>query len=252
MLLCLWHISLIDIRKMNWWSLKEGPLTKGLPTVILTKGTSWFRADRTGATVPSADVPAFFTTKELLGPYKGTIGNAAISSYTVDKEAKLFDLTFNSLAALHNHPELTDEERELIEEWFKIDNSPPYLFVSSLRAEDVGKRGEYLNYANRRAANLICRLGFDGWIVKPFDPKRRTGVLQISVARVISLIQQLGEEIPLLEAIPLMAKHFPDEVIVGYPAEIMLCNWDKFMSRHQQGGSRRKTRRNINKKSNRF
>ena len=239
-----------------WSSLPAGPTEHKLPSVLLPVGSVWYRADRQGAKSPSTEVPAFFTTKELLAPYKKpfpgkpNLGDATVSTYTVTKEAKLFHMTLNSIIALFQNPALTKEEKELVAHWFQLpEESPPYIFPAFTRPENLG--GEFPNYANRRMAALLCRLGFDGWIVKPFNPEKKEGVLQVSVGKV----KQIQDSIPQLKAVPLMdlvhhmAEKAPDAVLVPYSAEIMLCKWDSIMNR-TAGGTRktRKTRKSTRRR----
>ena len=55
-------------------------------------------------------------------------------------------------------------------------------------------------------AELICGLGFDGWVVKPYDFDKKTGLIQLSLALLAA-----GED-PLVE----------------YTPEVMLCGWKEF------------------------
>jgi hypothetical protein len=82
----------------------------------------------------------------------------------------------------------------------------PSYFTPRDLAEYQAKKVVFPNYLNRRMAEIICRLGFDGWVVKPYDIDRKTGLIQLSLTLLAS-----GED-PLIE----------------YTPEVMLCGWKEF------------------------
>ena len=194
-----------------------------LPTVLLPAGAEVYRADHAGAKEPSADVPAFFTNRGSTSAYtRGAKGT--LSSYVVKKEAKLFHLTLNSILQLV--PMLEEEDmEEVLMHWFNPEEA--YVNPSGFSPKNLAlyrsNISKYPNYLNRRMAAIVCKLGFDGWIVKPFDPKKRTGLEQISYYKD-------GAKI----------KHR----FVPYAPEIMLCHWKEIMDlKSLTAGGRRRTRK---------
>jgi hypothetical protein len=224
--------------KTKFFELANGPNTDtGLPTVLLPVGAELYRADHAGAKEPGAEVPAFFTNRGSTGAYtRGKTGT--LSSYVVKKEARLFDLNLNSILPLV--PLLDDDEVEVIMHWFNHEDTyvNPSGFTPKNLADYRSGTSKYPNYLNRRMANIICKLGFDGWIVKPFDIKKRTGLEQLSY---------------YVDGKSLKTR------IVPYAPEIMLCKWKDTMdlkslavngaaATGSAAGGRRRTRRRTHRK----
>ena len=201
--------------KSKFFELEAGEaLKKGagpaLSTIVLPAGSVIYRADHAGAKQPSGEVPAFFTNRGSTRAYRRK-AKGTLSSYVTTKEARLFDLNINSLFDLR--PYITKEkDREVFENYLiKVGGHwavNPSFFTPSDLAEyqEKAKEGAFPNYLNRRMAELICRLGFDGWVVKPYDFDRKTGLIQLSLTLLAA-----GED-PLIE----------------YTPEVMLCGWKEF------------------------
>jgi hypothetical protein len=179
-----------------------------LPTIMLPIGSVIYRADHAGARQPSGEVPAFFTNRGSTRAYRRR-GKGTLSSYVTTKEARLFDLNLNSLFELR--PYITKAaDRTVFENYLiKVGGQwavNPSFFTPRDLAEYQAKKVVFPNYLNRRMAEIICRLGFDGWVVKPYDVDKKTGLIQLSLTLLAS-----GED-PLIE----------------YTPEVMLCGWKEF------------------------
>ena len=126
----------------------------------------------------------------------------------VKKEARLFDMNFNSLGKLGTL--LDKDDIKVLINYYNIKEL--YVNPSGFTPADLAayraNRSKHPNYLNRRMAEIVCRLGFDGWVVKPFDPKRRAGLIQISI---------------YIEGGVLKTRKVP------YTPEIMLCKWKDIM-----------------------
>jgi hypothetical protein len=181
-----------------------------LPTIQIPVDAIFHRADHEGAREPSADIPAFFGNRKSIALYARGKGDEAFSSYKVTRPMRLFEMTLNSIYDLYFHPDLSEDEKE----WIQLYLKPEMGAV--IPAVPTGPKGPtgHLPYLNREIAAIVCRLGFDGWIVLPFSPEKRQGLVQFS------LVQRK---------------------LLPYSPEIMLCNWKQHMERVVRGGS--KTRR---------
>lgn len=169
-----------------------------LTTFQLPTGATLHRYDEGGAKEPASEMPAFFGNRTRTRVYaragKNTAkANAALSSYTVTTPARLFDLNLNNLAALFNHPDLSEAEQKILRAYIKYpeDDIPEFersIFpiyaryakypVTHVRpALPIGPKNEkgYQPYLNRKMADLICKLGFDGWVARPLNPGKKQG-----------------------------------------------------------------------------
>jgi hypothetical protein len=170
-------------------------------------------------------MPAFFTQKNRLGAYKKplqgqpNLGEDTISSYRVKKKMRLLHLSINTIPSLRAHPGIKDNEiyKMLLMLWFQEESyvRPSNVFPNNMKKYKSGEV-QYLMYLNRYIATMICNLGYDGWIIKPFDFPSGKGLVQYSVVY---------------------------ENIVPYTPEIMICRWSTKMERVLHGGRRRNTRR---------
>jgi hypothetical protein len=200
--------NFVFAEKAKFFELASGPKDdSGLPTISLPVGAELYRADHGGAREPGADVPAFFTNRGSTRAYRrGAAGT--LSSYVVKKEARLFDMNFNSLVMLGSL--LDEDDVEVLMYYFNIEDL--YVNPSGFTPADLAayraNTSKHPNYLNRRMAAIVCRLGFDGWVVKPYDPEKRTGLVQISY-------YMDGGEVKTRE--------------VAYAPEIMLCKWKDIM-----------------------
>jgi hypothetical protein len=189
------------------------------PTIEIPANTMFHRADWEGVKLPSNQVPAFFGNRESINIYTRGKGNSVVSSYRTKTPLYLFNMNSVSLLWLSKLPYLTEEEKHYMKQYFIRDGDlsfviPTIPFPSEALQQNYKEkkeRGEevYLPYLNRMIAGILCRLGFDGWIVLPFDPEKGEGLLQYSMVR--------NEVFP-------------------YSPEIMVCNWSTKMEAVKRGG----------------
>jgi len=237
-----------------FFELPDGPVdpVNGLPTVVLPVGAVVYRADHGGAKEPSGDVPAFFTNVNSTRAYtRGAKGTK--SSYVVKKEARLFHMNLNSLMALARHVASTGGDTEVFDHYLAMTEDEygerffvnPSDFLEANLKEWQEKKVAHPNYLNRRLAQIVCSLGFDGWVVKPFDVEKKTGLEQLSKVLALEIEKaraQADKILPVYQAekdpakkavlrealatlLPLASK----VPIVSYTPEIMLCSWKTHM-----------------------
>jgi hypothetical protein len=170
----------------------------------LKKGVVIFR----GGVKAGTDAPAFFgalTTAEFFS--KGN--DEKIYGYRVRKEPKLLQLSYANLITLFENDErLTEIERAALDKYLVVsDDQPPYVVpVDFLLPEDKVGEGRYPLYLNRRILNMVCRLGYDGWVVLPG-----------------TLIQRN------LDTEYFMKKGKVRYQLNPYNTEVALCAWDEFL-----------------------
>jgi hypothetical protein len=134
----------------------------------LMEGLQIFRGDHMGKKVPSGRVPVFFA--DAMSAYIYTRGDSKkLSAYVVKKQPKLFVLSYkNILKMIEEETRLEGDEAAALEHFFQIDvdQKIPYIVpVGFLKKENA--TGEHKLYLNRRILNIVCRLGYDGWIAMP-------------------------------------------------------------------------------------
>jgi hypothetical protein len=228
-------------------SLPDGPVDEGtgLPTIILPAGAELYRADHGGAKEPGANVPAFFTNRGSTRVYthgaKGTL-----SQYVVKKPARLFHMSLDSLdkRMIGSYADkLTDEDLEVFMNYIEHDDLgfTQYVNPSGFTATDLDeyKSGKvtHPNYLNRRMAEIVCRLGFDGWIVKPYTVDERTGagtgLIQFSMGLMLKQRAELEEKLSVAksgeEKKALIMDFEQNPPLTAYKPEIMLCRWKEHM-----------------------
>jgi hypothetical protein len=190
-----------------------------LPTIEIPVNTIFHRADWEGIKLPSTNVPAFFGNRESINIYTRGKGNSVVSSYRTKTPLVLFNMNPISLIWLSKIPQLTEDEKNYMKQYFIREGElafviPTIPFPSEALQQNYKQkkeRGEeaYLPYLNRLIAGILCRLGFDGWIVRPYNPEKGDGLLQYSMVR--------NEVFP-------------------YSPEIMVCNWNTKMEAVKRGG----------------
>ena len=199
------------------YTLKLEEVKSYFPTVTIPVDTILYRGDKGGARAPKPNMAAFFGNKASVGIYAAK-DDKNISKYRVKKAITLLELDMNSAydlqAVLIAHtPDgfLTEDEMELVYIWRDMETNAirPTIPIGPKDASG------HIPYLNRFMANLVCRLGFDGWIAFPYDPAKRQGLIQLS----------------LLHG------------LIAYSPEVMVCAWAEHME-HVAAGGRRKTRRN--------
>ncbi len=183
--------------------------------LTLKLGSIVVRNDKGGAKEPSNEVPAFFGDTASTKIY-GAAHNNPTSYYKVTKQPRLFILDAFPLIALAKGqfgPITKEEELTVVAyldppvnektvyppEFSEDDDAviQPMGFVTRKNLEEFKAKGQGL-YINRKLANLVCRLGFDGWVALP---------------------GALYQWVPSRNA------------VIPYAPEIMLCKWDTFMER---------------------
>jgi hypothetical protein len=138
----------------------------GYDIVKLRKNVCLYR----GGIRASPDVPAFFGPLPTALTYSR--GNdTTVYGYVIKKEPRLFVLSYRNLIKLFDEDtRLTPVEKVALDNYLVVsETAPPYVVpVAFLFPEDLPSpdrpNGMILN---RRILNLICRLGYDGWVVRP-------------------------------------------------------------------------------------
>ena len=145
----------------------EQPGRNDYMVVTLMEGLQMFRGDHTGKKIPSGKVPAFFA--DAMSAYIYTRGDSKkLSAYVVKKQPKLFVLSYKNILKLIDETRLEEEEKAALEQFLQVDadRKIPFIVpVGFLKKEDA--MGEHKLYLNRRILNIVCRLGYDGWIAMP-------------------------------------------------------------------------------------
>ena len=232
-----------------------------VPVCMLPAGSIIHRYDKEGARDPSKNVPIFFGNKQSVKHYSGKSKpeeiNATRSSYRLVRPARLFHATMNSLRAL-KQAQLDDEEVEFFENYQLEGAIVPAVPYGTLREMAAGTRPKAFN---RRFAELICRLGFDGYVVKPFNVEKRQGLIQLT-GGIPQIRLPNGDVITLptykaMSAAEKEARNVAEGRFIAplsdtfshMPPEIVLCKWDAFTERVHGGGAgypfrrKRQTRR---------
>jgi len=169
-------------------------------------GTQIFRGDHDKKMLPSKEVPAFFT--DVISAMIYTRGDSdKLSGFTIKKQPVLFHLSYENLLELFdNDTRLGKEEKDALDKYLNVaEDSPPYIIpVEFFKKENAV--GEHKLYLNRRILNIVCRLGYDGWIALPDTLLQR------------NLDTQYYRETGKMR--------FKLNI---YNPEIALCNWDLFL-----------------------
>lgn len=203
----------------------------GYDVVSLPSGSTLYRADSGGATTPSEGVPVFFGDKKSIAPYMR--GNPdSVSSYTTTSAKKLFVLSYPNLVAMIRDEEMPDNVKDFLtefyllhgdvtpEQWEKLatqgfvpaKKEDSFLFLApSMRLAPL-KEGEYPVYANRVFADIVCQIGFEGWIALP-------GTM---IQRNVDLAYYKGNQQQLAADDRMGAIRHTYNV---YAPEIVLCDW---------------------------
>lgn len=186
----------------------------GYRCYTLPVGLSIYRGESGGRKEPGSEVPAFFSDMVSAAIY--TRGNPAnLFAYKVHKSPNLFELSYFNLAKLYEEEErLTLEERQALDMYLQVaDSETPYIVpVAFLKKENL--EGEHKLYLNRRIINIVCRLGYDGWIAMPESLLQRNMDTQYYA--------QTGQVRFKLNL---------------YNPEIALCKWDDFVEKLPSGAN---------------
>ena len=185
----------------------EQPGRNDYMVVTLMEGLQMFRGDHVGKKIPSGKVPVFFA--DAMSAYIYTRGDSKkLSAYVVKTQPKLFVLSYkNILKLIDDETHLEEEEKTALEQFLQVDvdRKIPYIVpVGFLKKEDA--LGDHKLYLNRRILNIVCRLGYDGWIAMPD-----------------TLVQRNMDARHYKETGELRFKLNP------YNPEIAICNWATFL-----------------------
>ena len=245
-----------------------------IPVCVLPPGSILHRFDKEGATDPSKNVPIFFGNKASVSFYSGKKTaaeiNATRSSYRLKRPARLLHINAESLPLIEQL-QLTAEESEFMPIYYRIgyvanskgDNvETPILLPAAPYGTITEIHGDgRLKSLNRKFAEIVCRLGFDGWVIKPLNPDKKEGVLQIS-GGIQQVLAPNGTVVTLdkLATLPLDQRAQARIVaplngkVSAMPPEIVICRWDVFMDRIAGGASsrRRSSRRGAKRQSRRL
>lgn len=158
-----------------------------LPVLILPEGSQLHRYDKEKKGLPSTEIPLFLGDEATYRIYAGKGKTAeeidkSKTSFVVkkDKEIKLLELNINSLESLKKFFE-GDDYKFLSEYFIMLDGhlgifpSIPYGKIGEIAEGDIT---EYSYTFNRRFAEIICKLGFDGWVIKPYNEEKGEGINQ--------------------------------------------------------------------------
>lgn len=189
----------------NYFS--KGLVKKGLAnTLSLAKDVIIFRGDHTEKKVPSGRYPVFFSDKRSASVYTRGAPEK-LSSYKVIKSPKLFHLSYENLIALFSE-DLDVDEVAALKMYLNVGETEdgkkfPYIVpVGFLKGKENINAKLYLN---RRILNIVCRLGYDGWIVLPNE----------IIQRNLTMNKNTGEL---------------NYTFNPYAPEIALCHWAEFLT----------------------
>lgn len=242
-----------------------------VPVCTLPAGSILHRFDKGGAVEPSKNVPIFFGNKSSVSFYSGKKNaaeiNATRSSYRLKRPARLLHINTESLPRIEQL-QLTPEEAEFMQVYYRLGNvqnsqgqyvkiplitpALPYGTIAEIRRSARDKS------FNRRFAEIVCRLGFDGWVIKTLNADKQEGVIQITggipqlrspdgtVVTMDKLATLSREQGLAARAIaPLKGN------LSAMPPEIVICRWDVFMDRIAGGGRSRRLRSSRRRQSRR-
>ena len=265
-------LSMPELNSLKIEDIDYNPVTKTLysdkvsmPICMLPEGSIIHRFDKEGAVDPSKNVPIFFGNKTSVSFYSGKKSageiNTTRSSYRIKRAARLLHMNTESLSTFIQL-QLTPEEEEFFQDYSRLGTvrnsaNEPVEIPILLPATPYGTLAEIKSQArektfNRRFAEIVCRLGFDGWVIKPLDPDTQEGVLQITGG-----IHQLRSPDGTIVTPDTLATLSREQGIAArfiaplrgnvspMPPEIVICRWDIFMDRIAGGGGSRRRRRRL-------
>ena len=180
----------MDFTTTDVYSQVKRETADGFEVVVLPSGSTLYRTDRPGQESPPPSLELFLGDRQMVTEFYGNEGSEGrtLSSYTTTTPTKLMVFTLANLTAL-----ATGGEFSFINEWYLAprEHLPPSVFERMQGPlADLGKQAEtpivipakslpktsgYTNYTNRELARIVCKRGFDGWIVFPnsvveYDP----------------------------------------------------------------------------------
>lgn len=178
--------------------------SNGWETVVLPAGSTVYRADPMGKRQPSQGVPNFFSDKESIRPYmRGKSEAETVTNYTTTKPLRLFAMTAGNVNAIAGMDEYADFMQDSYMVAVIDEDGNEVLAVEPATPLKVTKTGKVLEYSNRKFAEIICKLGFQGWVALPNTDLKQ---LNLDVAH----YQSTGELVKRVNP---------------YTPEIVLCDW---------------------------
>jgi hypothetical protein len=176
-------------------------------TLTISAGATIFRGDHTVKKIPSGRYPVFFGDKKSALIYTRGAPEK-LSSYVVKSTPNLFHLSYKNLVNLMDDPRLNADESAALDMYLAIgedEEGEPFPYIIPV-AFLKGKENHAANlYLNRRILNLVCRLGFDGWIALPDEIIQRN---MVGINAATKTIQY---------------------ALNPYNPEIAICNWASFL-----------------------
>ncbi len=178
--------------------------SNGWQTVVLPAGSTVYRADPAGKRTPSEGVPNFFSDKESIRPYmRGKSEAETVTSYKTTKDLTLFVMTAANVTAVAGMDEYADFMNNSYIVEVEDEDGNQMIAVEPSTPLKVTKTGKVLEYTNRKFAEIVCKLGFEGWIALP-----DTDLGQLNID--MDYYRETGE----------LAKR-----VNPYTPEIVLCDW---------------------------
>jgi hypothetical protein len=140
-----------------------------VPTKEIPVGSKLYRVDSSGKRKPIGDYP------EWLGNYQFATNAYAketiplsdqVSTFTVKRPLRLVVWTHDTIQTLRKHPHANSK---LLDHYLQIYNDTNESgYVTPLGyLEGNDEETARHKYINRQMADMICSMGFDGWIVLP-------------------------------------------------------------------------------------
>lgn len=180
--------------------------SNGWKTVTLPKGSTLYRADHAGKKEPSVGVPNFFSDKQSIRPYmRGKSEAETVSKYTTTNDVLLFVMDVGNLEAVAGMDKYAEFMNDTYMAAIAEEDGSQTVVIEPSKPLKITKDGKVLNYANRRMAEIVCELGFGGWVALPDTDLRQ---LNFDVA----WFKQTGQLV---------------QVVNPYSPEIVLCDWKK-------------------------
>jgi len=187
----------MDFTSSDVYSQLKRETLDGVDVVELPAGSTLYRTDPPGRETPPPSLELFLGDKQMVGEFYGSKGSEprTLSAYTTTAPANLMVLTLANLKSLATGP-----DRSFVTEWYLDYRTrlPPRIFETMagemaalakqpeipivVPAKPLPKTSEYANYTNRELARIVCKRGFDGWIVFPnsvveYQPSTRVAAI---------------------------------------------------------------------------
>lgn len=237
-------------------------------TATFNIGISIYRGDKyiKKQRIHVETVPVFFSDKKYALVYTPNRDPYYLTKFIFKTQPNLFLLSYENLDLLKKDTRLTDEERAALNLYYTHDSSSQYIWpVGFLHVEDIKQK--HTLYLNRRITNIICRLGFDGWVSKKGALKQKNldmkyyqsvGMTQLAQDQQSDKIKEFIKDVMTnsdfspqekgkhIENIRSQLELEKDEFIKfikinhvkynmnPYKPEIVLCKWQNFLKRESK------------------